>query len=73
MSAYDRRCGVCGKPESEVGALSHRGLCENDSRMLIEANIDQMRAKRGPFFEHWARRLIMSGHRELVAARDEKA
>jgi hypothetical protein len=70
MKPYERRCVVCGQPESAVGVLSRRGVCEQCGHMIVEANIDQMREKRGPFYEHWARRLIMSGHRALVASRE---
>jgi hypothetical protein len=41
--------------------------------MVMRMNADQIRDRRGPFYEHWARQLIMSGHRALVAAREPEA
>ena len=36
--------------------------------MIVGLNIDQMRARKGPFYEHYLRRRIMEARRKLVQA-----
>jgi hypothetical protein len=47
--------------------ISARGLCQEHSLEREIANILEMKAGRGQFFDHWARRSIMAMHRRLVA------
>ena len=51
--------------------MSQTGLCPTHSREIFEANVMQLRARSGPYYEHWARRVLLSAHRALVAAERE--
>lgn len=48
-------CKGCGKPSSEVGALSWTRLCIACSKATLESNVDQMVAREGPNFNRWRR------------------
>lgn len=72
MPVYERRCVVCGFPESEVGQLSRRGLCEACGVALVNLNAVQMRDREGPFYEHWARQRYLASLRTVVALERER-
>ena len=67
VKVYERRCVVCGRPESEAGLLSTRGICAEDSEMLIRENAAQMRDGSGPFYDHWVRQWSLAAKRRIVA------
>ncbi|MBT9168417.1 MAG: hypothetical protein DDT19_01762 [Syntrophomonadaceae bacterium] len=46
-------CLRCGEKR---GSLSTNGLCPWCGRDAIEANIESLRAKKGGYYEKWARR-----------------
>ena len=51
------RCQVCGRHESEVGAISWRGKCGDCGKRLFVSEVDQLRYHVGPEFLHWRRRM----------------
>ncbi len=55
-----RRCKVCGKHDSEVGAISRRGKCSGCGASIFEQNLDGLHYLAGPYFLHWRRRMAAS-------------
>jgi hypothetical protein len=53
-------CRVCQKPVEDRSILSKRGKCPECAEWLIEENIRQVAAHRGPFFLHWRRQMAAS-------------
>jgi len=54
---YERQtCKACGAHRSTVGHVTWRGYCIDCGKARHLAEVDQMRAHSGPFFEHWRRR-----------------
>ena len=51
-------CKLCGRHRDECGGLSKRGKCQDCARMMTDANIEGIKAHRGPFFDHWRRRTL---------------
>ena len=53
-------CRVCGRHTSEVGPLSTRGLCYEDSESRLRENIEGMATMTGHVRDRWARGMILS-------------
>jgi hypothetical protein len=51
-------CKHCGRPVSECGPLSKRGLCAEDSEARMNANLVSLVAHSGPYFDHWRNRSL---------------
>lgn len=64
---HPARCRVCGF-EGTREEISQQGFCPEHSEERFRANLEQLRSQRGPFFEHWAMRTILSARRALTAA-----
>lgn len=65
-----RKCKVCGKRDSKVGALSWTGKCGDCARALLEDNIDQMHARSGPNFDLWRRQMVACAYPGLLDVLD---
>jgi hypothetical protein len=52
--------GGCDRTVAEVGELSWNGYCFECGQAKREANIRQLAAHRGPWFDHWRRRTAAS-------------
>jgi hypothetical protein len=68
-----RHCKNCDRPTSETGPLSWTRLCIDCAIELHIANTDQLRAKEGEYFEHWARRSYMAARKTLLDAERQSA
>lgn len=55
-----KTCRVCGRGEDEVGSISWRGYCAIHGDAVQVANVAQLRAREGPYFDHWKRRIAQS-------------
>jgi hypothetical protein len=66
-------CKVCGRSAAEVGGISQQGFCPEHGLERFNANLEQLRDRTGPFYEHWAMRSLLAARRALVASRDGKA
>jgi hypothetical protein len=66
---HPAQCKVCGISAQEAGGISQQGYCLAHSLERFAQNIEQLQARNGPYFEHWARRVLLSAHRALVASR----
>ena len=53
-----KRCRYCGRPTSEVGALSHTRQCQDCWNYRRAENIRQLLDHKGPMFQHWRRKHI---------------
>jgi len=49
-----KKCALCGRP-AEV--LSHRGLCDDCWVLRVKEATTQMREKKEPIYERWAKKL----------------
>jgi len=56
------RCKRCGK---EVPWLSKRGLCMDCGPAVLAEVVEQLRERRGPYYERWKRSLEKSMLRAL--------
>lgn len=63
-----RTCKTCGRDRNEVGPLSWTRQCRSCGMATLEANMDQIAAKSGPYFERQQRRTLMAAQRALLAA-----
>jgi hypothetical protein len=61
-------CKECDRPLAEVGSLSATGLCADCGEARWTANLISLKTGEGPYFEHWARRVLMAAHRRLIAS-----
>jgi hypothetical protein len=66
-------CKVCGARAEDVGGISQQGFCPEHGFERFAANLEQLREKDGPFYEHWAMRGLLAYRRALVATRETKA
>ena len=51
-------CRQCLRDEADAGPISARGLCADCGELNVTANLEQLRACNGPYFDHWRRRLL---------------
>ncbi len=61
-----KNCQSCGGNEQAVGPISWGGLCDTCSRQRVAANVSQLMAREGPFYDHWARRSFMAARRLIL-------
>lgn len=60
-------CRECGKHrDDEGGRLSATGLCLMCAEARCSANLAQLDAGEGPYFDHWARRLYMAARKQVL-------
>jgi len=59
------RCKLAGTNDCD-GPISKRGYCRKHGWQLRVANIEQLEAKSGPFYDHWERRSLLWARRLLV-------
>ena len=68
MSATHRaNCLGCGRHKSTAGELSWQGYCGICGPLIFEANVDQLKAGEGRFYEHWNDRSLLAAHRRRLA------
>lgn len=61
MPDYRRTtCRVCNRHVSVCGPLSWQGYCIDDSLALLNDNVGQMMARKGPNFDRWRRNMAAS-------------
>lgn len=58
--------GGCGKNATEVGPLSWTGLCGACGEKKHVSQLDALHYRRGPEFDHWARRSFMAARKQLL-------
>jgi len=57
MSATTRaHCRACGRHKSTAGEITWAGYCSICGNIIRNANIDQLHAGEGRFYEHWVYR-----------------
>lgn len=59
-------CRVCGKHAREVGPISWAGYCSVHGPQVRDQANDDMHYHRGPYFDHWRRRMAASVGAVLV-------
>jgi hypothetical protein len=64
--ARRKRCQSCGEHEREAGPISWRGLCDTCSRTHVRDNVSQLMDRKGPYYDHWARRSFMAARRLIL-------
>lgn len=65
-----RFCVCCGGPTERVGPISTRGYCARCGDGVMLANVEQLRAKAGPFAEAWQRRTAEGVARAIARSSD---
>ena len=51
-------CKVCGGSPEEVGDISGTGLCHEHAEERRKANLYQLNAHRGPYFDKWRAAMV---------------
>jgi hypothetical protein len=59
-------CKHCGRPVAECGPLSKRGLCADDTKARMDANLLCLVTHSGPYFDHWRAAMAASVGAVLV-------
>jgi len=68
-----KRCKGCGRSTAEVGPLSWTRQCIDCGIARHIVNTDQIRAKEGEYYVHWARRSFMAARKMLLDAERQSA
>jgi len=68
MSATHRAtCRACGRHKSTAGEITWAGYCSICGKIIYTANMDQLHAGEGRFYEHWNDRTLLAAHKRRLA------